>query len=167
MKEKEPEFVLFFNKSISISPKLRMLHLLPGIGKETMWEILEERNKKPFEETRGHQPADQVTPSSREDDHFPGDGAPGTVCKVSSLHFPMSARNDQHFLVDQRAVERIAEAVEVAGKRVLEVGPGKGALTEALLSRGALVAAVEIDQNLVDSLAFDFADEMRVPAVSR
>ena len=25
-----------------------MLHLLPGIGKKLMWEILEERNKKPF-----------------------------------------------------------------------------------------------------------------------
>lgn len=72
----------------------------------------------------------------------------------------MSARNDQHFLVDQRAVERIAGAIEVAGKRVLEVGPGKGVLTEALLSRGALVAAVEIDWNLVDSLAFTFADEI-------
>jgi len=26
-----------------------MLHLLPGIGKKLMWEILEEREKKPFE----------------------------------------------------------------------------------------------------------------------
>jgi len=49
VKEKEPEFVQFFNKSISISPKLHMLHLLPGIGKKLMWEILEERNRKPFE----------------------------------------------------------------------------------------------------------------------
>jgi putative nucleotide binding protein len=47
--EKESEFVQFFNKSISISPKLHMLHLLPGIGKKLMWEILEEREKKPFE----------------------------------------------------------------------------------------------------------------------
>jgi putative nucleotide binding protein len=47
--EKEPEFVQFFNKSISITPKLHMLHLLPGIGKKLMWEILEEREKKPFE----------------------------------------------------------------------------------------------------------------------
>lgn len=49
VKEKEPEFVQFFNKSISISPKLHMLHLLPGIGKKLMWEILDEREKKPFE----------------------------------------------------------------------------------------------------------------------
>lgn len=47
--EKEPEYVQFFNKSISITPKLHMLHLLPGIGKKLMWEILEEREKKPFE----------------------------------------------------------------------------------------------------------------------
>jgi putative nucleotide binding protein len=47
--EKEPEFVQFFNKSISITPKLHMLHLLPGIGKKLMWEILAEREKKPFE----------------------------------------------------------------------------------------------------------------------
>ena len=47
--QKESEYVQFFNKSISISPKLHMLHLLPGIGKKLMWEILEEREKKPFE----------------------------------------------------------------------------------------------------------------------
>jgi len=49
IKEREPDFVQFFNKSISITPKLHMLHLLPGIGKKLMWEILETRNKKPFE----------------------------------------------------------------------------------------------------------------------
>jgi putative nucleotide binding protein len=48
IKEREPDFVSFFNKAISITPKLHMLHLLPGIGKKLMWEILEERNKKPF-----------------------------------------------------------------------------------------------------------------------
>jgi len=49
VKEKEPEFVQFFNKSISITPKLHMLHLLPGIGKKLMWEVLTEREKRPFE----------------------------------------------------------------------------------------------------------------------
>ncbi len=48
VKDREPDFVTFFNKAISITPKLHMLHLLPGIGKKLMWEILEERNKKPF-----------------------------------------------------------------------------------------------------------------------
>jgi putative nucleotide binding protein len=47
--EHEDRFVDFFNRSISITPKLHMLHLLPGIGKKLMWEVIEQRNKKPFE----------------------------------------------------------------------------------------------------------------------
>lgn len=49
VKERESEYVEFYNKSISITPKLHMLHLLPGIGKKLMWEIIESREKKPFE----------------------------------------------------------------------------------------------------------------------
>ena len=49
VKEREQEYVDFYNKSISITPKLHMLHLLPGIGKKLMWELIEEREKKPFE----------------------------------------------------------------------------------------------------------------------
>jgi putative nucleotide binding protein len=47
--DRQQDFVTFFNKAISITPKLHMLHLLPGIGKKLMWEVLESRNKKPFE----------------------------------------------------------------------------------------------------------------------
>jgi putative nucleotide binding protein len=49
VKEQEPRFVQFFNTSVPITPKLHMLHLLPGIGKKLLWEILDERQKKPFE----------------------------------------------------------------------------------------------------------------------
>ncbi|HWQ67042.1 MAG TPA: DUF655 domain-containing protein [Methanospirillum sp.] len=49
VKEREKEYVDFYNKSISITPKLHMLSLLPGIGKKLMWEIIEDREKKPFE----------------------------------------------------------------------------------------------------------------------
>ena len=49
VREREQEYVDFYNKSISITPKLHMLALLPGIGKKLMWEIIEEREKKPFE----------------------------------------------------------------------------------------------------------------------
>ncbi|MDD1673606.1 MAG: DUF655 domain-containing protein [Methanomicrobiales archaeon] len=48
VRENQGRFVDFFNKALSITPRLHMLHLLPGIGKKLMWEILEERNKKPF-----------------------------------------------------------------------------------------------------------------------
>jgi len=49
VKEQDERFVDYFNKAVPITPKQHMLHLLPGIGKKLMWDILEERNKKPFE----------------------------------------------------------------------------------------------------------------------
>ncbi|KUG20808.1 MAG: DUF655 domain-containing protein [Methanomicrobiaceae archaeon] len=48
IRENEPRFVEFFNKAISVTPRLHMLHLLPGIGKKLMWEVIEQRDKKPF-----------------------------------------------------------------------------------------------------------------------
>ena len=49
VRENESRFVDFFNKSVPITPKFHMLHLLPGIGKKLMWEVIEQREKKPFE----------------------------------------------------------------------------------------------------------------------
>jgi len=49
VKDREEEFVAFFNKAVPITSKQHMLHLLPGIGKKLMWEILETREKKLFE----------------------------------------------------------------------------------------------------------------------
>jgi 16S rRNA (adenine1518-N6/adenine1519-N6)-dimethyltransferase len=72
----------------------------------------------------------------------------------------MKAYRDQHFLIDPRAVERIAALVEVQDREVLEVGPGNGALTEALLGRGAIVHAVELDSGLCDCLAERFFTEI-------
>jgi len=72
----------------------------------------------------------------------------------------MSAPRDQHFLVDRRAVEKIAGFVDVSGRRVLEIGPGEGILTRALLDRGASVVAVEIDPGLVEELEVTFADDI-------
>ena len=48
--EKDPQrFVEFFNKAGPITTRLHQLELLPGIGSKHLWEILEERKKKPFE----------------------------------------------------------------------------------------------------------------------
>lgn len=56
-------------------------------------------------------------------------------------------RLGQHFLHDQRAIARIADAIGVApGEVVAEIGPGTGALTKALLERGAKVVALEMDE---------------------
>ncbi|HOI14510.1 MAG TPA: 16S rRNA (adenine(1518)-N(6)/adenine(1519)-N(6))-dimethyltransferase RsmA [Methanoculleus sp.] len=72
----------------------------------------------------------------------------------------MSAPKDQHFLVNKRAVEKIAGFVDVSGRRVLEIGPGEGILTRALLDRGASVIAVEVDPALVEELEVTFAGEI-------
>jgi len=72
----------------------------------------------------------------------------------------MSAPKDQHFLVDKRAIERIASSVDVAERSVLEIGPGFGPLTRALLNRGAQVIAVEIDPVLCGELEIDFSEEI-------
>ena len=44
----EDRFLRFFNTSGPITTRLHQLQLLPGVGKKTMWEILDERKKKPF-----------------------------------------------------------------------------------------------------------------------
>ncbi|OPY37562.1 MAG: hypothetical protein A4E35_01148 [Methanoregula sp. PtaU1.Bin051] len=49
VKEREADFVNFFNTAVPITAKMHMLHLLPGIGKKLMWEILDARGRKPFE----------------------------------------------------------------------------------------------------------------------
>lgn len=46
---REPEFISFFNRSGSINIRQHQLELIPGIGKKIMNIILEEREKKPFE----------------------------------------------------------------------------------------------------------------------
>jgi len=70
----------------------------------------------------------------------------------------MKAHHDQHFLIDPSAVRRIASIVDVRDREVLEVGPGNGALTRALLEYGATVHAVELDGGLCEALTDRFSD---------
>lgn len=72
-------------------------------------------------------------------------------------------RFGQHWLVDDSVLERIVAAAELSpGDRVLEVGPGRGALTERLLASplDALVA-VELDRDLVAGLRQRFDGDPR------
>lgn len=62
-------------------------------------------------------------------------------------------RLGQNFLVDQNLLRRLVEASGAGeGDLVLEVGPGTGTLTEALLERGCRVVACELDRGLADLL---------------
>ncbi len=80
------------------------------------------------------------------------------------LH-PSKARG-QNFVVDAGTVRRaVRSAGVVPGETVLEVGPGLGSLTLALLEAGAGVLAVEIDGRLAELLPETVA--ARAPAASR
>lgn len=72
----------------------------------------------------------------------------------------------QNFLVDANIVRIIADAAD-AGPRdtVLEIGPGAGALTEALLARAGRVTAVEFDHRLAAWLCERYAGEPRLTLV--
>jgi len=48
VREREEEFVNFFNKSDALNKRIHQIELLPGLGKKHMREILEERGKKEF-----------------------------------------------------------------------------------------------------------------------
>ncbi|MDX1586376.1 MAG: 16S rRNA (adenine(1518)-N(6)/adenine(1519)-N(6))-dimethyltransferase RsmA [Balneolaceae bacterium] len=59
----------------------------------------------------------------------------------------------QHFLTDPNIIEKIASSIPAEkGHRVIEIGPGTGALTEALLDRFEDVHAVELDQRAIEVL---------------
>ena len=47
--EQEKKFVDFFNNAQPITPRMHSLELIPGIGKKYMWDILNSREKKPYE----------------------------------------------------------------------------------------------------------------------
>lgn len=68
----------------------------------------------------------------------------------------------QNFLISPRIVDMIAAAGEIkSGDVVVEIGPGKGTLTKALLEAGACVKAIEKDDRLIPVLEKMFEKEIR------
>ncbi len=59
----------------------------------------------------------------------------------------------QHFLQDQRIIHKIIRALEIQEhETILEIGPGRGALTFSLAKSTANLVAVEIDKKMIDKL---------------
>jgi 16S rRNA (adenine1518-N6/adenine1519-N6)-dimethyltransferase len=78
---------------------------------------------------------------------------------------PAKKRFGQHFLSNPHLLDRIAAALDPRpGDRVLEIGPGRGALTGALLRCGASVTALEVDRDLVPGLRARFPEVVVVEA---
>jgi len=69
---------------------------------------------------------------------------------------PVRKRFGQHFLHDPGVIRRIIDAVApAAGERIVEIGPGRGALTWGLLERAQRLDAIEIDRDLARALEAD------------
>lgn len=74
----------------------------------------------------------------------------------------MKPKLSQHFLIRPEIAEKIVAALDLAPEDpVLEIGPGRGILTAALLKAGARVTAVEIDDGLSDALEERWKKESR------
>ena len=68
-------------------------------------------------------------------------------------------RLGQNFLGDKNVINRIVAAVQPkSDETIIEIGPGRGALTAHLLKTGARVIAIEFDRDLIPQLREQFAD---------
>ena len=76
-----------------------------------------------------------------------------------AAHIPRK-RFGQHFLVDQDVIARIVESIHpLPGERLLEIGPGLGAITRPLLERIPKLMAVELDRDVVARLQQQFSPD--------
>ena len=79
---------------------------------------------------------------------------------------PTLKRLGQHFLADERALERIVDTLApTRDDTVVEIGPGRGALTDLLAARAGRVVAVELDRALAAILREKFASNAAVDIV--
>jgi len=75
---------------------------------------------------------------------------------------PARKRWGQHFLARDETADRITAATGVGPEdTVIEVGPGEGALTRALLRRGARVLGIEIDPLRAEALRLELEGDSR------
>ena len=72
-------------------------------------------------------------------------------------------RFGQHFLTDPGIIEAIVRSIAPTQTDVVvEIGPGKGAITAPLLARTGTLHAIELDRDLAASLRIRFADEAKL-----
>jgi 16S rRNA (adenine1518-N6/adenine1519-N6)-dimethyltransferase len=68
-------------------------------------------------------------------------------------HPPIRKRLGQHFLNDRRILQRIVDALELTGNEtVIEIGPGRGSLTELLVRAARRLVLIEYDRALAARL---------------
>jgi len=74
-------------------------------------------------------------------------------------------RYGQHFLHDPQVIARIVAAIDPRpGEHLVEIGPGRGALTASLVQRIGKLDAIEIDRDLARELASRFGSALTIDA---
>ncbi|HEY6306852.1 MAG TPA: 16S rRNA (adenine(1518)-N(6)/adenine(1519)-N(6))-dimethyltransferase RsmA [Candidatus Angelobacter sp.] len=69
----------------------------------------------------------------------------------------------QNFLADRRAAEKIVDALgDISQALVVEIGPGKGALTQLLAARAGRLIAIELDRMLATELRYRYSRDPRI-----
>ncbi|HEY0656970.1 MAG TPA: 16S rRNA (adenine(1518)-N(6)/adenine(1519)-N(6))-dimethyltransferase RsmA [Pyrinomonadaceae bacterium] len=79
----------------------------------------------------------------------------------SKIQKPIYAKKSfgQNFLVDRNYIDKIISALNLqTGETIIEIGAGRGALTEKLIESGANVLAIELDRDLIPLLQSKFGD---------
>jgi 16S rRNA (adenine1518-N6/adenine1519-N6)-dimethyltransferase len=95
----------------------------------------------------------------RGDASSPGD-------KPGQRNPPVLKKYGQHFLSDRRILDGIVDALAPSpGDTVIEVGPGRGSLTDILIERSGRVIGVELDRALAEQLRERYRDRSNVEIV--
>lgn len=65
------------------------------------------------------------------------------------MHYPAKKSLGQHFMTDRNMTRKIINAIDPRpGEHIVEIGPGRGALTEELLQSGCRLTLMELDTTL-------------------
>ena len=80
---------------------------------------------------------------------------------------PSKPKLGQNFLRDQQAVQRIVSSLgDIGSRTIVEIGPGKGAITDLLATRAKHLIAIELDRELAWKIEQRFAPENGLPRVT-
>lgn len=113
-------------------------------------------------------PTKPVKPAGKQSGNTERDGASRVSTRAAAKPTSSPAKHKkaklgQNFLVDPSAAQRIVDALgDVSGRKVIEIGPGKGAITSLLAARAGKLIAIEFDRLLATQLRFEYS---RKPSV--
>ncbi len=77
---------------------------------------------------------------------------------ITNRHSPFAKKSlGQNFLIDENYIDKIIHALDLQkDETIIEIGAGRGALTERLVEKAGKVVAIELDKDLISLLREDF-----------